>query len=822
MSEVNSGVARLSETDIARKRLELILRSSRLGTWDWNMQTGETTFNDRWAEIIGYTLAELEPTTIDTWAEHAHPEDLIESNDLVMRHIQGLDPYYEITVRMRHKDGRWVWVRDRGMIVEREPDGQPIRMVGTHTDVTDEAEAARIVAESQRRFAAMFRDHDAVMLLIDPASGQIVDANPAAADFYGYSMDVLTSMRIDQINMLQPAEVARRRAQALTGHRGRFVFPHKLASGEIRKVEVHSSPLEDDGRLLLFSIVTDITELEAREERLREAAAVFDNISDAVLLSDEHAIVRQVNAAFPEVTGWQSEDIVGRSMREVAGRLSDSLTADAVREALRAEVAARVGISLRRADGTFVPVLVTVSPVRGAHDQITGYVTLISDIADRVRTERAQLDRVASYDALTGLPNRSRFTELLATEIERLRQAEQGAVLMFVDIDRFKDVNDSYGHDTGDVLLTTITERLRSYVGPGDLLARFGGNEFAIVFNQVSDAERALDLARDVQAVLAPPCPITDDAEVFVTACVGMILLGESDLDALDSLQAGASALHEAKTAGPGSIREHQFALMVESRARLSMETRLRHGWDNHELFLRYQPQIDAQSDGIIGAEALLAWTTADGERIGPDEFIPVAERMGLIGDIGSWVLQQACLQGTAWDQEGLPPLTMSVNVSAKQLLDGRLPGDVAAALRDTEFPADRLRLELTESALLSTGSSTFELLEALRSQGVQLSIDDFGTGYSSFAYLRRFPLSEIKVDRSFVMDLESSADDRAICSSILALGHGLGLRVVAEGVETNAQLAFIRSHGCDLYQGYLFSPAVDPRAFADLVRTGL
>jgi EAL domain-containing protein (putative c-di-GMP-specific phosphodiesterase class I) len=346
-----------------------------------------------------------------------------------------------------------------------------------------------------------------------------------------------------------------------------------------------------------------------------------------------------------------------------------------------------------------------------------------------------------------------------------------------------------------------------------------GGDQFAVLLLSVPDVDVADDIATVLLEAITSACRLSSGVEVFSSACIGIIMLTGIGEEVETALQNADAALSLAKGDGPGSIRHHDEDLVRNAQQRLSTAARLRHAWTDGELQVRYQPQMDASTGTIIGAEALLRWLPPSGPEVSPADFIPIAEEIGLIGELGRWVLREACRQGQQWIDDGLAPLTMSVNLSARQMERGDLPDQVGRILTDTRFPSALLELELTESALLDGGLENSDQLRAITGRGVRLSIDDFGTGYSSFSYLKQLPLSQLKIDRTFVSDLEVDADDRAITAAIIAMAHHLGLRVLAEGVETDGQLQVLRQQGCDSYQGFLVSPALDPDDFAALVR---
>ncbi len=675
------------------------------GAWDWNVGTGQLVLDQRWAEMLGYLLAELAPATIDTWTRLNDDGDPFGSAAFIEEHHRGRHPHYEVDARMRHHDGHWIWVHRHGHVTEWAPDGSPLRMAGTHDDVTDEVRARAALAASEGRFATMFARHEAVMLLVDPATGEIVDANPAAAAFYGCSVDELRSMSIEDINMLPAEEVTRRRQQAFDMNRNRFVFPHRLANGEIRTVEVHSSPFEDGDRPLLFSIIRDVTAREASQTQLRQAAAVFESTLEAVVITDADRVMLQVNPAFTELTGWRPDQAVGQPIDMIRASLADDQTRKHIRAHVDAGRGYRGEFSVRHADGGASAVLLSVSPIAGPMGEATGYVAVMTDI-ELMKVAEAELVFVARHDRLTGLPNRLYFSERVSDHLRLTQGSGQPSGLLLIDLDRFMGVLASYGRPAGDELLSVMAGRLADALGPDDLLARVGEDQFAVLLAAVADGDQADRAAADILDRISPVCPLSTGVEVFSSACIGVILMPGTGEEAEAVLQHADAALSRAKQDGPGSIRHHDEALVRQARDRLALGTRLRHAWADGEIRLRFQPQLDTATGAIVGAEALLRWVPVGGEEVPPDDFIPVAEEIGLIGVLGGWALLESCRQGQAWIAAGNAPLTMSVNVSARQLEGGDLPGQVAQALADTGFPGELLALELTESTLLDGGAA--------------------------------------------------------------------------------------------------------------------
>ena len=608
------------------------------------------------------------------------------------------------------------------------------------------------------------------------------------------------------------AEVEERLAAGATAYRQEYRILR--ADGTPRWVGDLTHVFRDkDGQVeRIEGVVTDITEQREGERRQREAAAVLENTLEGVIITDADECIVMVNRAFQSLTGYTEAEVLGRPVT-----LLDAEHAASPWPAIRAELAAsghwQGELTSRRKNGERFPELRAISRVVGPAGEDDHVVHLFTDMS-RLRATEARLDFLARHDALTDLPNRA----LLLTHLrERVASADVGALgLLLIDLDRFRDVNDSYGHHVGDALLRQAAQRLESLL-EGRCLARLGGDEFAVLAENVGRADLA-GLAETIIGSLTRPWRLDNGTEVRLGASIGITCYPDFGRSPEALLQQADAAVYRAKAEGRGSFRFFDDSLTAGARHRIEMETRLRHAIEADELELHYQPQVDVTSGRMIGAEALVRWRDGDRGLVPPDAFIPVAEQTGMIAALGDWVLREACRQGREWHDAGLPVPRLAVNLSARQLHDESLVDRVRAVLDETGYPPDRLELELTESALMHQQERSVRVLRALRRLGLHLAIDDFGTGYSSLAYLRQFPIDVLKIDKRFVDDLADNNDDREIAGAILAMGHALRLSVIAEGVETEAQLAFLRANGCESYQGYLFSPPLPPAAFARLL----
>ncbi len=423
----------------------------------------------------------------------------------------------------------------------------------------------------------------------------------------------------------------------------------------------------------------------------------------------------------------------------------------------------------------------------------------------------------ASRDSLTGLPDRAMFRRILGDMVGTSRACGTGFAVLFVGLDRFRLVNEALGHDAGDALLAEVARRLQRCAGVSDVVARTGGDEFAVLAGGAGRRDDAAALARRLQAALEPMA-VVHAHECRVTASVGIGMFPDDALDGAGLMGAADVAMHQAKEDGGNALRFHRREARPVPGRRLRLQTGLRDALERDELALHYQAKVDLASGRICGVEALLRWDSAAFGPVAPTEFIPIAEENGLILPIGRWALRAACMQSVAWQRQGLPPLRMAVNLSTRQFADDELLADLAGTLASTRLDPSMLELELTEAMVVRDAPRAARVLGAIKRLGVHLAIDDFGTGYSSFAQLKRFPIDTLKVDRSFISDIPGSAEDRGIAGAIIAMGKAMRLTVVAEGVETDAQKAFLRAHDCDQMQGFLFSAPVPADRFAELL----
>ena len=559
------------------------------------------------------------------------------------------------------------------------------------------------------------------------------------------------------------------------------------------------------------------------EKSLRLREKVIEVSSNAIIIcsaSEPDYAIEYVNPAFESITGYTAAEVVGKSLRTLQGANQDHQNIEEISAALRERREGHAVLRNYRKDGTSYWNDLFISPVRDESGAIVNFVVAQYDISAVMRFE-AELEFQARHDALTGLANRTLLTERLERAISSARHGNTELWVVFVDLDRFKFINDTLGHEAGDALLKVLAERLKLAVREADTVARMGGDEFVLVLPEGSSGDAGLKVIADIMEAIAMPLMIQSH-EFFLTCSIG-IAAYPSDGGTAETLTKHADiAMYRAKEMGRNTYQFYTSAMSERTLERLEIEADLRHALERNELSLHYQPQVDLGGAAIVGMEVLLRWNHPRHGMIPPLRFIGLAEEMGLIVPIGAWVLRAACEQTRAWQRAGLGELRVAVNLSPRQFTQKGLTQSIAAILSETGLEPRFLELELTESMVMTDVDHAITILRDLKQLGVHIAIDDFGTGYSSLSYLRRFPIDVLKIDQSFVRDITLGDDGAAIVRTIISLAHSLRLQVIAEGVETPEQLAYLRERGCDQVQGYLFSRPLPAPEFEALIKQGL
>ena len=761
----------------------------------------------------------------------------------------------ESGIALFSRDGKVFQIANNAAPI-RGKNGELRGVVLVFHDVSEQHALQEALKASEARYRRMFEKGKVVELLMDPESGIVVDANEKACEFYGYRREELQGMSIANINLSPEREIAAKRVLALQEVQSCFYFRHRLKSGEVRDVEVYSGPVEVEGRLLLHSVIHDVTRRRRMERFIR---LLTEEVADKFGEDFFNAIVRQLGESLGvavAMVGLLKEDgavaesvalwVHGRNQENLAYDLAGTPCQDVLcskgvyiqhrlRERYPEDQLARdmgiesyAGVPLQDSSGKVFGLLVVchTSPIPLDSEEI---ISVLEIFALRAGAElqrylaEEEIERLAFYDPLTGLPNRRLLLDRLQQELGIMRRNQGWGGLMFLDLDNFKHLNDAWGHQLGDLLLNQVTERLCGQLRSEDTVARIGGDEFVILLpNLGSDADSAANhiraVAEKIKANIAAVFNL-EERQYHTSVSIGITLFSGTE-NREELLKQADTAMYRAKAAGRNAIRFYNPQMQAAADARLELEKELRAALASENMELYYQPQHCAGGK-LAGAEALLRWNHAERGFIPPNEFIPIAEDSGLILPLGRLVLEMACKQIRQWQDRGWMTAVdhVAVNISPRQFHQADFVEQVTSIVQESGIVAGKLMLELTEGILIEDIPDTIAKMKSLKELGVRISIDDFGTGYSSLIYLKRLPLNELKIDRSFVGDIESDANDRAIVETILAMAKHLGLDVVAEGVETKAQLDFLREHGCRYFQGYYYSQPVSAEDFSRFLR---
>jgi diguanylate cyclase (GGDEF)-like protein/PAS domain S-box-containing protein len=570
---------------------------------------------------------------------------------------------------------------------------------------------------------------------------------------------------------------------------------------------------------VFLRLYSQYQQLQENNAALALAASVFESQQGMIITNADNSIIR-VNKAFTEMTGYSAEEAIGKNPSFLKSGRYDNDFYLGLWQSIEHTGTWQGEIWNRLKNGEIYPQWLAITSVKNNNGVVTHYIGTMTDISE-YKTAEEQIRQLAFYDPLTGLANRRLLLELLQHGIDSHARDNKIMALMMLDLDHFKPINDSLGHLAGDELLQQVAVRLLERLRNIDMIARLGGDEFTVLLENISHVDAAARVAENIITDFKQPFYLSLEPthEVYIGVSIGISLYPQHGATPAQMMDHADAALYKAKDSGRNCFAYFSEDLTIAARKRIKMEARLRLVIEREELQVYYQAQVDIATDKIIGAEALIRWYPPIEGFTSPWQFINFAELTGFITTIGAWILKETCRQGKQWLDMGLPPLVLAVNVSPHQFQRSDIIALVAEALKDTEFPAHYLELELTESGLMEDQEKTLFVLKKLRELGIHIAIDDFGTGYSSLAYLKHFPVSTLKIDKSFIDDIPYKQDDMAIAATIIAMGHILGFKVLAEGVETPEQLAFLQEKGCDRYQGYLKSRPLPAQEFEQLLR---
>lgn len=675
-------------------------------------------------------------------------------------------------------------------------------------------QALREEREQLVRYRLLAEDSMEIILFIRP-NGQILDANEAAVKRYGYTHEELIHRSIQNLRLPEDQlEMADLLQKALGGIRLECL--HVCKDGSVFPVEVSTKGAIYNGHQIIISITRDITERKNAEATVwlekERAQVTLASIGDAVITTDVFGNVEYLNPIAEALTGWTNAEAAGLPLEKVFRIVNEETSQPVESPIVRCLKEGRiVGLAnhtvLINRKGHTIAIEDSAAPIRDRNKTVIGGVLVFHDVSDKRRLMK-ELAHQVHHDALTGLPNRLLFNEHLNQALAQARRKRGKLAVMFLDLDRFKLINDTMGHSLGDQLLNVVAERIRETLREGDTLARQGGDEFLILLPEIFHEQEAVSVSERILGVFAQPLML-DGNEIYMSTSIGISLYPTDGGDLETLLKQADTAMYYAKEQGRNNYQFFTAGLNIKVNDRLSIENSLRKGLERGEFVLHYQPQVDLESGLIVGLEALIRWNAADRGIVSPVEFIPIAEETGLIVPIGEWVLRTACAQNMAWQEQGYPLLRMAVNISARQFREPNFIKLVAGILQEIGMDPQWLELEITESIAMENGEASVAMLSSFKELGIRISIDDFGTGFSSLNYLRRMPIDTLKIDQSFIRDISTGENGEEVVTAIIQLAKNLRLKVIAEGVETNTQWSFLKNKQCNEMQGFLYSKAV-------------
>ncbi|TXT30510.1 MAG: diguanylate cyclase/phosphodiesterase with PAS/PAC sensor(s) [Rhodocyclaceae bacterium] len=757
-------------------------------------------------ELCGYASSEILGKTGVSWEEITHPEDRRRVRDCIEDAMRS-GRRFAVQYRIVSKSGQIKWVVERGVAI-RDEQGEAA-LEGFIEDITARRATLEALEAAELRYRNIF-EHASEGIFQSTRDGRYLAANPALARLYGYDspqalmadladierlLYVLPDRRVDFLTLIErDGEVLNFESEV-----------YRRDGSRIWISENAHAVLGTKGEFICYEgTVQDISERKRTEAHLQLMAMVFSNSNEAIMVTDAGNRIIAVNPAFRRLTGYLPDEVMGKDPRILSAGITSPEVFSDMWASLDRHGSWQGELWDRRKSGEAYPKWLSISLVRDADGQIRNHIGSFIDISELKATQE-RIRHLAHHDTLTNLANRFSLHEKLGQAIAFCKRNHMQLALMLIDLDRFKTINDTLGHQAGDELLIQVAQRLSAAVRESDIVARLGGDEFVVALPGIGSPADAAHLADKITREISAPYLINGQ-ELRTSPSIGICVYPGDGTEIGDLLKNADVAMYHAKAKGRGNYQFFTEEMNIATTERMNLESDLRLAIARGEFLLYYQPQLDLRSGTIVGVEALIRWQHPTRGLVSPADFIPIAEDSGMISAIGDWVLEEACRQLKAWQTRGITHIRMSINLSTGQFLDKTLPARIHELLASNGLSASLLDLEVTESMSMASPDESISVMKTLSSSGLTLSIDDFGTGYSSLAYLKLLPIHTLKIDRSFVKDIESDPNDADICDVTVLLAHKLGLEVVAEGVETEAQLKFLLSIGCEKIQGYLIS----------------
>lgn len=781
-----------------------------VGIWEWNIQSNEIYWSYLIEPMFGFGPGEFS-RTYEGFLACVHGDDresIVNALQAAVEHDQA----YQVEYRIVWPDDSIHWIYAAAEVF-RDAQGQPLRMLGICQEVTKRITSALALQDGQQDLEMSQQLANIGSWRWELQSNHVTWSRELYR-IYGLDPDTFSGDLMTHVVAATHPEDRERVAQSISDslenadQENRIEYRILRPDGSVRTVWGLGQAVADRyGNIVRrVGIVQDITAKAQADETMRKLSRALEQTDDLVLITDRTGVIEFVNDALQTTTGYSREELIGAKPRLLRSGEHDASFYKKMWKTILAGNSFRDVLVNRRKDGTTYFEEKTITPLVD-NNNITHFISTGKDITERVHDQQ-RMEFLAHHDVLTELPNRVLFTDRLEHALTRRSDHNKQLALIYMDLDRFKIINDTLGHDAGDRFLKVLSDRLRQHLRDEDTIARLGGDEFAILLEDIDSIEQVAGVARKILFALSTPFKL-DEQELFVTASLGISIFPADGHDSRTLLKHADIAMYRAKDLGRNTYQFYSADMSSKAFERLSLETSLRYALEREEFILYYQPQIDLSNQRVLGTEALIRWQHPDLGLVSPADFIPILEETGLIVEVGEWVMREACLQAMRWKKLGLDNLRMAVNVSTRQFSSSNFVEVVQSVLKETAIDPQLLELEITESILLLTTAQIKHTFASILNTNVRLALDDFGTGYSSLSYLKRFPIDVLKIDRSFIRDLTTDPDDASIVEAIIALARSMNIQVVAEGVETAQQQDFLYVRGCNAMQGFLFSPPV-------------
>lgn len=749
-----------------------------------------------WAQILGYTPEQIPPAEIfqSWWGQQIHPNDHARVISLFNQLYSGDLKKLSCSFRIKKKDNNWCEAEVFATVVKRDDKGWAQHVFSV----------MRNLAEGENRYKRIVENLHEGVWVIDRYNN-IRFANQALAKMMGYSIEEMLGRSVfdfeDEESQLECKKQISQRKNGLSG-----VYEIEVLHKDGHKIvlQIESAPMLDlqnnfDG---VVEGIKDITGIRSQQLKLKMLSSAIEQSGSMVMISDQDANIEYVNSKLCNVSGYSKEELIG----ENAGVFRPQDVDMEVLSDLWARISSgnewQGEIEIRKKDSDSIWVLMSISSISNERNQISHFVTVCEDVS-QLKAARHRMEELAYVDSLTGLANRVLFRDRLEQVLKSLKRSSTTAALLYLDLDEFKRINDSMGHDVGDALLMKVAETLRQCVRHQDTVARMGGDEFVVLLTDIDGMSGASSVARKIMSSMALPVQLLK-REIYITPSIGITLAPDDSLNADILLKNADMAMYKAKSSGRNNYQFFTEEMNAQIMDHLLIENDLRKAIDNDDLYVKFQPMYSIKNKLLVSVEALVRWNHPAKGELSPEYFIPIAEKAGLMANLGKWVMRRACKEMGQLEKQGMKGLKLAVNLSTRQFRDPYLIETIQNILAETDFKAVQLDLEVTETTLMEQIDHAVDLLGQIKALGISITIDDFGTGYSSLNYLKRLPIDTLKIDKEFISDIPNDKDDMEISAAVIAMAHKLGLQVVAEGVSTEAHWAFLEKNNCDIAQGFL------------------